>query len=417
MTTETKPRASRAKKEEPIEGEVIEEAATELAVTKAPPPVMDGGTYALAMLSDEEFESSLQYVKQGRQRVERLQREVMEVDVDYGLIPGTPKPTLFKPGAEKLCLVYRHAARLEVQLTKGDNVTSPPLYYHAQCYLHLGSTDGPVIATGHGTANGWEKRYLRGASKTCPQCGQAALIKSKYRSETWHCFAKKGGCGADVPFSHPDLANQTETKGAVTDAYDLANTLMKMAEKRAFVDATLRATATSGLFTQDVVEDPRDDEDTVVTTGGAAVDADGVVVGRRDDTPAEKHQQVAGETGTYVPNGKEEVEKVLGGPDPLAEEPEFAPSDIPGVGLGGSTAGSNGPQVAQLKAHSKALKLGPYRLADEISTVLGGGLDSTQLPEDPHDAIPLLQAQLDSMSAGDTGKVISHLRKMLEAAP
>lgn len=42
--------------------------------------------------------------------VELLQsfiHEMMTVNIDYGLIPGTPKPTLFKSGAEKLCSIYK----------------------------------------------------------------------------------------------------------------------------------------------------------------------------------------------------------------------------------------------------------------------------------------------------------------------
>lgn len=33
--------------------------------------------------------------------------KVMEEGVHFGRIPNTPKPTLFKAGAEKLCLLFR----------------------------------------------------------------------------------------------------------------------------------------------------------------------------------------------------------------------------------------------------------------------------------------------------------------------
>ncbi len=39
-----------------------------------------------------------------------------------------------------------------------------------------------------------------------------------------------------------------------TDSYSLINTLLKMAKKRALVDAVLSATRSSGLFTQDIEE-------------------------------------------------------------------------------------------------------------------------------------------------------------------
>ena len=41
------------------------------------------------------------------------------------------------------------------------------------------------------------------------------------------------------------------------DPWDLDTTLLKMAEKRAHVDATLRACAASGLFTQDIEDQVR----------------------------------------------------------------------------------------------------------------------------------------------------------------
>lgn len=459
MATETKARRSRKKTEEPA---VAEEVAfsdpnqnpaaetTEITVHQPPassPAVMSEGTYALAMLSDDEFQSRLEVLKRGRDRVKVLQESLMIPGEDYGLIPNTPKPTLFKSGAEKLCQFYRLAARLEVEVTYGDNESTPPLAFSATCYLHLGSLDGPVVATGHGNANGWEKRYIRGGSKACPDCGATALIVGKYGKNAggWYCFPKKGGCGKDFPKNDPAIVSQTDTKGAVTEAYDLANTLMKMAEKRAFVDATLRATATSGLFTQDVVEDPRDDEDTVVTEGGAVVDGStGEVRGREDsgyyekhgtnpneqavddeqsrhDAAAAEHQRVAAETGAYVAKG-EDVEKVLGRPDPL-DEPEFRSSNVEGIGRGGVTDKPTDAQLNEISRLAKAIQvegeakpgLGPWKLADEISTVVGGGIDSTELPEDRGEAGKQVAAFLRTMDPNDVGNLITALRRMAEA--
>src|SRR5262245_37454344 len=33
-------------------------------------------------------------------------KSILKIDLDYGIIPGTPKPSLYKPGAEKLRFVY-----------------------------------------------------------------------------------------------------------------------------------------------------------------------------------------------------------------------------------------------------------------------------------------------------------------------
>lgn len=50
-------------------------------------------------------------------------------------------------------------------------------------------------------------------------------------------------------------ANSRERKYASQGPYEVANTLLKMAKKRAMIDATLTAVAASGMFTQDVGDD------------------------------------------------------------------------------------------------------------------------------------------------------------------
>src|SRR5215470_12505837 len=40
-------------------------------------------------------------------KVQELMRLVMKDGEHYGVIPGTDKPTLLKPGAEKLCMTFR----------------------------------------------------------------------------------------------------------------------------------------------------------------------------------------------------------------------------------------------------------------------------------------------------------------------
>lgn len=220
-------------------------------------PGSAAGTAALAAMSDAEFEQRLAELKAGRERVRRIQETLMVKDTDYGVIPGTPKPTLLKAGAEKLCDFYHLAAEIVTEYVPGDGVTAPPLRYDAVCYLHLGTFDGPVVATGSGTANSWERRYrYRRAELTCPSCQKSgALLKSK-RDPEFFCWSKKGGCGATFPLNDERISKQSTGDVENPDPYELANTLLKMAEKRAHVDATLRATATSGLFTQDAEDLP-----------------------------------------------------------------------------------------------------------------------------------------------------------------
>jgi len=221
------------------------------------------GVMGLAFMGDKDFDARLVALKKGQERVRLIQRELMEKDEDYGIIPGTPKPTLLKPGAEKLCNVYGLVAAFEETTKVGDGVTEPTLRVRVTCFLHRGTKDGPVVAEGSGAANSWEKKHrYRSAERTCPACELAGTIRrSKFPDKEtgdkgWYCFAKAGGCGVNFHSEDPAITEQQLGQVQNPDPYDVENTLVKMATKRAYVDATLRATATSGLFTQDLEDEP-----------------------------------------------------------------------------------------------------------------------------------------------------------------
>ena len=214
------------------------------------------GTRALAMLSDAEFERQLTGIRQGQQRIARMQKELLIEGVDYGNVPGVDKPSLGKPGAEKLGLAYSLAARVETRLTIGDGLTAPTIVYDATCHLHLGSFDGPEVGVGHGSCNSWESKYRwRNQERLCPTCGNPAIIAGKAEyGGGWLCFKKRGGCGAKFGTEDPRITGQQVGREENPEPWDLANTLMKMAEKRSHVDSILRTTAASGIFTQDLEE-------------------------------------------------------------------------------------------------------------------------------------------------------------------
>jgi hypothetical protein len=225
---------------------------TGLAVHQSP---MD----ALAIMSDAEFEQRLTALKIAQKRMATIQREMMEKDVDYGVIPGTgDKPTLLKPGAERLCAFHKLVPTFEETVTLGDGITSPHIRVSTKCSLHYLTDDGPIVGQGVGAANSWEKKYrYRDAQRKCPDCGAAAIYRSKYPDKKtgemgWYCFAKKGGCGATFGENDPAITGQQQGQMENPDPFDGENTLKKMSAKRSYIDATLRATATSGLFTQDV---------------------------------------------------------------------------------------------------------------------------------------------------------------------
>jgi len=214
----------------------------------------DPGVYALAAMPEADFEQRLELFVTARKRVQKVQKALMTEDVHFGTIPGTKKPTLMKSGAEVLCNAFGLVPTYETTIDYGDGVSAPHITVTAKALVHLGESLGPVVAEGMGACNSWEKHYrYRTAQLQCPACGQETLFKSKKDPE-FFCWSKKGGCGATFPLTDERISKQERGQVENPDPFELLNTILKMAKKRAKVDATLEATATSDLFTQDLEE-------------------------------------------------------------------------------------------------------------------------------------------------------------------
>lgn len=212
---------------------------------------------AMGMLTDAEFKQRLDLLKAGRDRVEELMRTLMAKGVDYGTVGNVKKPTLLKPGAELLDGLYGLVPDFSVSVSYGDGITSPPISAQVRAEQHVGSLAGPIVGVGHGACNTWEARYrYRKAKRTCPVCSVVgALFKgsaeSRLQGRYW-CGPRDGGCGETFDADDERITSQVLGNVDNPDPYELENTVVKMAEKRAHVDATLRTTHTSGLFTQDI---------------------------------------------------------------------------------------------------------------------------------------------------------------------
>jgi hypothetical protein len=185
-------------------------------------------------------------------------KEVMQRDEHYGVIPGTGKPTLLKPGAELLNNMYGYRlGAIDIEKIEQWDVTPSNEQFPLFRYLittTLVDAAGVVIATGVGECNSYESKYrYRSMARKCPKCGKETIIKGKEEyGGGWLCFAKKGGCGAKFQADAPEIVKQAEGRTFNENIHDQVNTLVKMAKKRSYVDATLSATRTSGMFTQDM---------------------------------------------------------------------------------------------------------------------------------------------------------------------
>lgn len=207
-----------------------------------------------------------------REQIVEFTRRIMVADQDFGIIPGTKKPSLLKPGAEKLCSFFglepEFLPIVEDCDWTGDLHKGEPFFYvRYRCRLLRGDR---VLGVGEGSCNSWESKYRwRDGKRKCPSCGGETLIKGKpeyERDERFKggmlCFEKRGGCGAKFVPGDPAIDSQVVGRVPNPDIADVVNTIQKMAQKRALVAATLIATSASEFFTQDV-EDGGD-----IDTGG-----------------------------------------------------------------------------------------------------------------------------------------------------
>jgi Uri superfamily endonuclease len=136
-------------------------------------------------------------LKQQYDLFRKLQQEVLENGIDYGYPAGKrspeEKPSLYKSGAEKLTRLFNLTPRFELlKVVEEEDF----VMYTFKCTLQ--TQNGFIVGEGFGSCNSREKRH----------------------------------------WSENPLAN--------------ANTILKMAKKRAHVDAVLTGLGASNVFTQDI---------------------------------------------------------------------------------------------------------------------------------------------------------------------
>lgn len=210
---------------------------------------------AVAVVNYEDYAMTPDRLVKQVELIQAVMKSVMRVDEHYGKIPGCgDKPSLLKPGAEKLSTTFRLAPSYEVfekVLPEGHRE-----YRVTATMTHIPT--GAVFGQGVGSASTMESKYrYRKAERVCPKCGKETIINGKKEyGGGFICFAKKGGCGAKFKADDPTITNQISGRTEYEDPADYYNTILKMAKKRAHVDAVLTCTAASDIFTQDVEDLP-----------------------------------------------------------------------------------------------------------------------------------------------------------------
>lgn len=156
--------------------------------------------------------------------VQEVMRAVMKPELHYGKIPGTDKPTLFQPGADVLCMAFRIAPEFSIE----DLSTADVVRYRATC-RGVHQLSGVTLGSCVGEASSGEEKYKwrRAVNDKEFEATPPAMRRVKY-SKNW------------------------ETKQIRTEPADVANTVLKMAEKRAKIGMVLNVTAASDMFGQDL---------------------------------------------------------------------------------------------------------------------------------------------------------------------
>lgn len=161
--------------------------------------------------------------------VQEVMRAVMKPEVHYGKIPGTDKPTLYKAGAEVLCMVFRIADTYEVTDMSTDGIVR----YRVNCIgVHQGT--GIVMGSGLGEASSGEEKYK----------WRKAVCKEEFDETPANMRRVKHARGKGGTTYKQDQIR--------TEPADLANTILKMANKRAKMAMVLNVTAASDCFSQDL---------------------------------------------------------------------------------------------------------------------------------------------------------------------
>ena len=214
-------------------------------------------------------------------------RKELKEGHDYGIIPGTGnKPTLLKPGAEKLAKLLNCFDDYEI-IDRIEDWVKPLFRYLIRCTLSDMAT-GTKISSGLGECNSYESKYRfrwvgedqvpASIDKTALKTKTAGRNLSEFKfavdkaettgqygkpAEYWKKWqdaiksgeaksikkATKGGKEYDA---YELKAEATLFQVENADIFDQVNTILKMSKKRALVDAALSAGRLSDLFTQDL---------------------------------------------------------------------------------------------------------------------------------------------------------------------
>lgn len=195
--------------------------------------------------------------------IQGLLKRVLKKGVHYGTIPGCgDKFALLKPGAEKICMLFRLIPDCEERISELGNG-----HREYRFITRLRDPLGRLMGFGVGSCSTMEKKYRY-------RSGDPILTDKPIPSSYWK-LKDSDPKAAKLLLGGYNFTHKKNEEGkwviaeiprdSVKENPDIAdtyNTVYKMAKKRSLVDATITATGASDIFEQR----DDDDEDTIDVT-------------------------------------------------------------------------------------------------------------------------------------------------------
>lgn len=168
--------------------------------------------------------------------VQEVMKAVMKEGTHYGTIPGTPKPSLWKPGAEVLAATFHIAPSFVVEDLSGVDFVR----YRVTC-TGTHQSSGIVMGAGMGECSSLEEKYKWRKATSAREFDNTPEDRKRFK------------------YGYDRVKRQEyEIKQVRAESADQANTILKMACKRAQVGMTLNVVAASDIFTQDIEDLPEE---------------------------------------------------------------------------------------------------------------------------------------------------------------
>lgn len=168
--------------------------------------------------------------------IHEAMKQIMKDGVHYGTIPGCgDKPALFKPGAEKILMVFKLVnADPIVETLRNDDEE-----YHVRVRTQIFTRDGARVGDGLGEASTAEEKYAWRSASCDEEYETTTDNKRRIKWSVWN--------------------GQKQRRFQIkTTVADYRNTVLKMAVKRSLIAATLNVTAASDCFAQDIEDMPEE---------------------------------------------------------------------------------------------------------------------------------------------------------------